>query len=694
MPSFDSNIGTQVINPFTAFYDSGRQSTAIDTAQQNLADRAALRGLAPDLGSTDPAVSGPAQATAATLSAPGVGGDSTASNLTSMHADQRAALNQTLNVTGAVSGAILNSPPEQRAALWSQLRPVMVQAGAVKTPVDYPGDDYLTTHRTAALTVQQQIEAMANIPTGDPYRTGISPPSGPRVGPGGAVQGQDGTPGASPAPQPRATIGGIVRGPAPAGGYGGEPNPLLGGLTSDGISGASAPASVQTAGPGAPPAPPDQNGLMPLMSPDGAAPPRAPPNPLAGPGPQAGPQLMPSASAQPPASTGGAQGQPQTAPTRALAPGETPLYLPGKGPMPGRTPGYQMTRLPDGSYSQIRMPGTPPNIEYQKTEDQIVGIDKDTNQVVSRVPITSAARVQMVPAIDPATGKAGTQATQNGQPVGPVYPGTGSEAQAAAYKSDAADMKDSGNLAATAQNNMPRLNEMADLIPLVATGGLLPELRAKVSGILQGLGYTPDVMNSFVGLSNGAQAQLLTKLAVSTASAAAKENTGANTGIESTRLSMSANPGMGLLPDANLRVTNMMRVQNQALQDYNQAAQEHFAGQEDSHMKGGQYEPMTKFNRQWQAQNNPQVYFGATSILNGDKFEDWSSRLKSPAEIARAQEIAQRIDPNVTIPQKGGGPISRLAPSSGPIVTSAAQHQSIAPGTTYVDPDGNTRLRR
>jgi hypothetical protein len=159
--------------------------------QQDLTDRGTLRGLAPGLAAGDPMAS----ATAATL--PQAGGVHALSGLAAMHADDRAALGQTLGVTGSVSGAILALPPEQRAAAWAQLRPTMVQAGAVKTPETYPGDAYLMAHRAAALSTQQQIEIMGQVPSTDPYRTPLSAPAGPRVGPGGVVGGQ-GQPGSQP----------------------------------------------------------------------------------------------------------------------------------------------------------------------------------------------------------------------------------------------------------------------------------------------------------------------------------------------------------------------------------------------------------------------------------------------------------------------------------------------------------------
>lgn len=194
MPSFDTSI--PYINPLTAFDQSQAASnaniaarTTNAAAQQDLTDRATLRAQAPGFASNDPDQI--AQAAGTALSIPGVGGATAAAGLAGMHADQRAALGNTLAVTGALSGAVLAAPPEQRAALWSQFQPTMVQAGAVRTPPIYPGDDVANAHRVAALNIQQQLAVLgqSQVPTGS-GRTLLSSPPGQKVGPGGVMEGQ------------------------------------------------------------------------------------------------------------------------------------------------------------------------------------------------------------------------------------------------------------------------------------------------------------------------------------------------------------------------------------------------------------------------------------------------------------------------------------------------------------------------
>ena len=350
------------------------------------------------------------------------------------------------------------------------------------------------------------------------------------------------------------------------------------------------------------------------------------------------------------------------APVRALLPGETRLYIPGKGPAPGPTARYQMTRMPDGSFGQIRMPGTPPNTEVIKTEDALLTRDKDTGQILSSMPITSSARVTSTPTAG------GTELSQPGQP-SRMIPYGGRPEQTDAYKADLPRVEALTTAAQSAQGSMPRLNEMADLAGQLATGGAAPDLRAKAASVLEQLGVPPATIKYFTGMESGAAAQLFTKLAISTAGAAAKADVGANNGIQSTQLYQAANPGMNLLPDANKRVTNMMRVSAQQIQDYAQGALQHFGGNEQTFLAGGNYAPLTTFNREWLAKANPQIGAGAIGILNGDPAEKWMAGLKTPAEVAAAKAMATRVDPNVSVPgpssataQPAGGAAPVLAP--------------------------------
>lgn len=399
------------------------------------------------------------------------------------------------------------------------------------------------------------------------------------------------------------------------------------------------PLQVQPA-PSAAPTPPavaNPNGLLPLAQIDTAAP--APANGLAAPvAPR--PQLMPAASAQPP-----------NVPPNGSIPLRNPLTkLPYTE---GAAPGNAWYQLPNGSRQQFPMPGGPPNIDYIKTEDAIVGIDKNTGKQVSSIPITSAGRITMVPT------SGGTQPTQNGQPMGPVIPYSGRPEQTDAYKGDLTKVDALTTAAQSAQASMPRLNEMATLAGQLATGPTA-DTRAKGAALLEAAGVAPETIKAWTGMPSGAAAQEFIKLSIATAGSAAKADVGANNGIQSTQLYQAANPNLSLLPDANKRITNMMRVSAQSIQDYAQAALQHFGDNETTFLGNGpghvagNYVPLTAFNRVWQSQANPQVYAAATGILNGDPFDKWSAKI-SPAEGARAAQIAAHIDPTVMVPMRGGG---------------------------------------
>jgi hypothetical protein len=229
--------------------------------------------------------------------------------------------------------------------------------------------------------------------------------------------------------------------------------------------------------------------------------------------------------------------------------------------------------------------------------------------------------------------------------------------QQGAYKRDSEDVAEVAKAAQAAQAAMPRLNEMADISRTLASGAG-GEGRAKAQAFVEsmfGPGIASDFAKSITGISDPAAAQVFQKLNLTAAGAAAKADVGSNNGIGSITAYQAANPGLHLLPDANKRVGNMLRVANQATQDYAQAKMDNFRPKEAAFLAGKGYEPQTGFNQQHLAQNNPQVYAAATGILNGDPFEKWSAKLAGPDEAIRAAQIASRIDPTAMVPGRGGG---------------------------------------
>jgi hypothetical protein len=212
-----------------------------------------------------------------------------------------------------------------------------------------------------------------------------------------------------------------------------------------------------------------------------------------------------------------------------------------------------------------------------------------------------------------------------------------------------------------AQSAMLRLNEMANIIPRLATGPSA-SLRTAGAAWLEQLGASPDTIKRYTGMESGSLAEELIKLSIATAGQAAKTDVGSNNGIQSLQLYQSSNPGMALLPDANKRMTNMLRVSQQMSQDYTKGALAHFNPQQQAILNPNpqdlmtgkmSYSPISNYNESWQARNNPQIGAATMGILNGDAFDKWAARVK-PEEAAAAVAMAARIDPNIRIPTADG----------------------------------------
>jgi hypothetical protein len=267
------------------------------------------------------------------------------------------------------------------------------------------------------------------------------------------------------------------------------------------------------------------------------------------------------------------------------------------------------------------------------------------------------------PTIDPATGKPAIAAVSGSGTQ--YFPIPASPAQAdyenmkAAYTGDIPTVKTIAESGRAAQASALQLNELADVIKGVQSGGILPEFRAKVAALMEANGAKPETIQAMTGMSSGSDAQVLQKLAVATIGASAKSDLGSNVGVESLNLYAGANPGMDKLQDANKRVTNMIRVAREQINSYSLGAQQHFNQNQSTmlHTPPGQvpdYHPLSEYNEKWQAKNNPQIGAAAIGILNGDGFDKWAARA-GPEEALNAVRLAARIDPNIQIPVKGGG---------------------------------------
>ena len=730
-------------------------------AQQDITDRATLRGLAPGLASSDPEAQRQAAGTAATL--PQAGGTHAVQAINAMNADQRAALSNTLSVTGSLSGAILALPDSQQAQAWQQFRPYMVQAGAVHAPEQYPGKEFLNTHRVGALNVQQQIEQLGaaqvpvgssdttlNIPRppgmsvlgGSPQAGGavVAPASGSMIDRARAIHDglvQRGMDSATALPMAANLLGESGGNPATVPGDGGASHglgqwngprlaafkaqnngmmPAQAGLGrqldfikwewDNTHKGAATATNAQATPEGKLgeivrryeiPANPDSDvakrtgylrqlqaagiGAAPVQAAATPAAPGAPaPLQVAGPGAPTGgsaPRVMadlragqaaPPAGPAPMSSYVAPGGQPQStlAPLAAPSPAITftrSLNKPGLQPAPG-APGYAMGVDARGNPAMGPVPGLPPEISFEKTTDAVLPLDKRTGtQVAPAIPITNSARVTQTP------GPGGTGLYQGAQKVGEV-PYSGRPEQDKAYQGDRKTVETLTQAARSAQASMPRINEVAELAPQIASGAGGEKLH-QAARILEAMGASPATIQAFTKMPSGSAADEFVKLTVQLAGESAKATTAANTGIDAIRLYQSANPGMSMGKDANIHLTNQMRVSAQLIQDYAQGALQHFNPRAAEFLKGGPYhEPLSNFDQQYLARPNPQIAAAAMGILNGDPFDKWSKLAGDPRLAAQAVGLASRIDPNVMVPGRGGG----MVPAA-----SVLGHPSLAP---------------
>ena len=443
-------------------------------------------------------------------------------------------------------------------------------------------------------------------------------------------------------------------------------------------------ATASTAAPGAPqagggPAAPYQvasNAPVPppgsVAAPGGA--PAAPPVPgaVAGAAPPAA-AVAPAPAAQPPASTGTGVQSPQF--QAALEMNRRATALETQFPFSPQAKAQaaslraqaalymqadSVIQNPDGTQTKQltgeRLNAAAPLAHYVWNEQQ--GAYVDTTGV--HPPVTPPSpRITMTPGGTAIQSKPGGGATVVYQSPATTPPTASYDQQAKAYSDDLPTIKTIAESGRSAQASALQLNELADVIKDVKTGGALPEFRAKVAALMEANGAKPETIEALTGMKSGTDAQVLQKLAVATIGASAKADLGSNVGVESLNVYANANPGLDKLQDANKRVTNMIRVARAQIDSYTLGAQQHFNQNQTSmlHTPQGQvpdYHPLSEYNQQWQAQNNPQIGAAAIGILNGDGFDKWAARA-TPEEARNAVQLAARIDPNAQIPVSGGG---------------------------------------
>jgi hypothetical protein len=265
------------------------------------------------------------------------------------------------------------------------------------------------------------------------------------------------------------------------------------------------------------------------------------------------------------------------------------------------------------------------------------------------------------------------------------------------YTNDAQEVRPLAEAGRQAQADQVRLHEMQDVLQRFSTGPGT-EWRTAASSFLQR--WLPSAVTGWekqsADLSGSDAAQAFSKLALVGAGTQERGVLGPRGGYQAIKLFKDANPNVDLNDATNKSILDMQLITNQANQDYTQAALSHFADNEKKFSTTHQYDSLNQFDRNWNAQRNPQVYSGAMGAISGQPFAQWSKGLQEP-EIQRALDIVSRANPSATVNGRSGrismqpqGGQGALAPVS---VATPADAQALPPGTPYVTPDGRKFTR-
>jgi hypothetical protein len=535
-------------------------------------------------------------------------------------------LDHALSVSGALADAILQAPAEQRAALWAQYRPIMLRAGAANAPEQYPGDAAVTKVRDAAMNADQRSAHLD------------------------AVRGASGAPeGAAPAAAVSSAPPAAAAAPAAGGGV----------AVADGVTRyPSTDAATAALGAGYPASPPlpNENPMLSLAAPASAAPaPVAPAAPAVAPvAPVVAP---PGTGTVAPAAVGPAAGAGPLPPNpRAPPPGAMPIVAGPRGAeipyTAGAQPGNAWYRLPNGQMSEFALPGASPKLTYVNEGGTRQAYDEFNRPYGPPQPISDTRRVTTVD-----DGRE-IHLFQGNTEIRTVPKGA-YDLQKSDYERDAKELPAISDAGQQAQSGQIRLREMRDLASQISSGAG-GGTRADWSNLVQT--YLPDKAAGFIqrtaNLPPAAIAQEFAKMALISSGTQERGVLGARGGYQAIKLFQSANPSLELQPDANRKILNMQLIGAQADADYARSALA-FANQAgDRFRTGGNYEPITHFDQQWQEQRNPQIYAAAMGALNGDAWGKWTANLnmKSPADVQSVINIVRRASPGATVVWKDGVP--------------------------------------
>ena len=246
-----------------------------------------------------------------------------------------------------------------------------------------------------------------------------------------------------------------------------------------------------------------------------------------------------------------------------------------------------------------------------------------------------------------------------------------------AYKRDSENITGIATEGRTAQADQVRVQEMRNILKVADTGSGT-ETQAAIKGWLQR--WAPAALTNwttnYANLDGPAAIQMFQKLGFMGATSQEQQTTPRG-GYLATKLFQQFNPGAQLLTATNNGLLAQRLISNQASIDYTQGAQDQFAQQEQNFTSSKpSYSSLAQFDRQWQAQRQPQVYAAAIGALGQQDYNQWSKNL-SDAEIQRTLDVVHRADPSAVVNGKGG----RLDLSQQLAVTPQGQTSAPAVGT-------------
>ena len=264
------------------------------------------------------------------------------------------------------------------------------------------------------------------------------------------------------------------------------------------------------------------------------------------------------------------------------------------------------------------------------------------------------------------------------------------------YKNDAQDIRSIAEAGRQAQADQVRIKEMQDVLQRFSTGPGT-DWRTAASSFLQR--WLPSAVTGWekesANLSGSDAAQAFSKLALVGAGTQERGVLGARGGYQAIKLFKEANPNIDLQDATNKSILDMQLISNQANQDYTQAALSHFADNETKFQATHKYDSLNRFDRDWNAQRNPEVYSAAMGAISGQPASQWSKGL-SDDEYKRALDIVSRASPSAVVQDRNGNRIS-MQPGSqaaAPVtVKSDADFNALPSGALFVGPDGQTRRK-